>query len=593
MSYVHVLPPEIVSKIAAGEVIERPASVVKELLENSLDAAADTIEIHLKEAGKTLIHIKDNGHGIAQDDLKKIFLRHATSKIKNINDLYAIHSLGFRGEALYSVAAIADVALRSRTQDAETGWEIHLRGGEQLDLRPASIPVGTEIEIKELFYNTPARKKFLKTNTAEMRQILNTVIPYVLQHPHCRFLLIHQDKTLLDLKPAPSLCHRAAATLNLDQHHILETKQAFPEKNISIHMLLGDINIVRSRRDMQFIFVNGRPVQNKNISFHMNNIYRLILPPNYYPFFVLFIQMPAEDLDVNIHPTKREIKIKEEQTLCSILRRLCEKTLMSTGSAKQAEVPTQEKEKNKEKPVRGYTSAKILNNPLPTQLFEPTVSYKKKAPTEQHAFPHDNQYSQMEEAFHAKQQDTLQNKLSHARYIGAFIHKFLFFELDNSLLLIDQHAAAERITFEQLIRQMEKGQVEAQNLLSPDLLSLSPQEILMWEESKEHLEEAGFTSTQFDETTIAIHSYPVLLKDPKKAVRDVLAGENPARCDHETIARRACRASIMTGDPLHKEQAEHLRSELLNCLAPFTCPHGRPTVVEMSEEFLDKQFLRT
>ena len=596
MSNVLILPSEIISKIAAGEVIERPASAVKELLENALDAQTNSIEIHLKEAGKTLIHIKDTGLGIAQEDLEKIFLRHSTSKIKNLNDLFAIQSLGFRGEALYSIAAIADITLKSRTPESNTGWEIHMRGGEKLSLRPANIPIGTEIEIKELFYNTPARKKFLKTNTTETHQILNIFIPYTLLHKNCRFLLTHQNKTLLDLQPEENIISRVANTLNLNKEYILEAKHNLPEQNITIHMLLGDINIVRSRRDMQFIFINGRPVQNKNISFHMNNIYRLIFPPRQYPFFVLYIQYPIEDIDVNIHPTKREIKIKGEQLLCSLLRHLCEQTLMSAGNTKQAETSSPKKYNQPDVTrslSQSYTSEKTLNTPLPSELFEPTPTYEKKLPTEQYSFPQEKQYSIAGETFLTKQHDNLHTKLSNAHYIGSFINKFLLFEYEKSLLLIDQHAAAERVTFEKLIQQMEKGSIETQGLLSPDLIPLSPQELLTWEKTKEALDSAGFTTTQFDDTTIAVHSYPMLIKNPQKAIQDILAGEKSVRTDHETLARRACRSSIMTGDRLHKEEAEALRQQLLKCLAPFTCPHGRPTIIEMTEDFLDKQFLRS
>ncbi|VAX37669.1 DNA mismatch repair protein MutL [hydrothermal vent metagenome] len=596
MPQVHILPENIISKIAAGEVIERPASVVKELLENALDSGADTIEIHLQDAGKTSIHLKDNGCGIAHEDLETIFLRHATSKIQTVDDLYNIHSLGFRGEALYSIGAIADVTIRSKIQDSETGWEIHLRGGKKLDLRPSGINKGTEIEIKELFYNTPARKKFLKTNTSELNQILNIFTPFVLLYPQLRFCLTHQDKKLFDLSPTENWAERAAKTLNLNNEYMLEVDQTITQKNIRIHMLLGNINIVRSRRDMQFIFVNDRPVQSKNISFHMNNVYRLIFPPNKYPFFVLNIQIPGEDVDVNIHPTKREVKIKGEEHICAFLRRICEKALLAKGDVKKATLITKQETDyilSPSKPTSKPTYKKPTKpyEPLPTTLFENTVPYDKPTPTEQHSFP-ETSFSNLEKTFQEKQHNTLHNKLAQAVYIGTFMNKYLLFEKGTSLLLIDQHAMAERVTFEKLIVQMEKGTVEAQNLLSPDLISVTRQEMLAWEENKEELEAAGFTSTQFDPQTIAIHSYPTLIKDPQKAVQDILAGEKTIRCDHETLARRACRSSIMTGDKLHKEEIEHLRQKLLECLDPFTCPHGRPTIIEMEEGFIDKQFLR-
>ena len=266
MSKVQILPPEIVSKIAAGEVIERPASVLKELLENSLDAKATSLEIELKKAGKNSLVVKDNGSGIAQDDLEKIFFRHATSKITSLDDLYAIHSLGFRGEALYSIASIADIILRSKTEGQDSGFEIHQRGGKKISLKPVNMSVGTQVEVKELFFNTPARKKFLKADTTEMNQILNIFIPYAILNPKCRFLLTHNDKTLFDLMPDKDLKARAAQVLNLDEKDIIEVERRVPEENLSIRLLLGNINIQRSRRDQQFIFVNGRPVQHRNLA---------------------------------------------------------------------------------------------------------------------------------------------------------------------------------------------------------------------------------------------------------------------------------------------------------------------------------------
>ncbi len=617
MNKVHILPSDIISKIAAGEVIERPASVVKELLENSLDAGADSIELHLKDAGKTAITIKDNGSGIGQDDLEKIFLRHATSKIQSAEDLFDIHSLGFRGEALYSVAAIADVTLQSKTIEQDTGWEIHLRGSKQLSLKPGPAPdKGTTIEVKELFFNTPARKKFLKTNTTELNQILNIFIPYSLLHPKIRFLLTHQGKTLLDLAPTEDPVTRIAATLNLNKDNILATQQELSDKNITVDMFLGDINITRSRRDMQFVFINGRPVDNKNISFHMNNVYRLIMPQGTYPFFVVTINMPAEDLDVNIHPAKREVKMKNEQIITSILRHLCENTLMQASAAKQAVDPSSDTstENSANKPYsidRALTGTTTKDMPfdttVPPSIFEPSNTQysatdkgnsksapnRGTAPSDQYAFPQAEYYSMAGETLFQQKQDSLQSKLTNARFVGTFIHKFLFFESTPSLLVIDQHAAAERVTYEKLIQQMNKGSVEVQNLLSPILIKLSAQELVSWEECQENLNQLGLDTTQWNDETIAVHSQPLLLKNVEKAVRALLAGDTIARTDHDTLARRACRSSIMAGDALKPEQAEAIREQLLQCLDPFTCPHGRPTVIEMSESFLDKQFLRT
>ncbi len=596
MPKVHTLSPDIVSKIAAGEVIERPASVVKELLENALDAGSKSIELHLKQAGRSLIHIKDTGSGIAEDDIENIFQRHATSKITSLDDLFNIHSLGFRGEALYSIAAIADVTLRSKTVGQDMGWEIHLRGGERLNRKPIVMNAGTELEIKELFFNTPARRKFLKSDTAEMNQILSTFTPYCLLYPQLRFLLTHQGRKLVDLQPTKNHKQRVAEALNLEPSHLLEAKREITEEKIALHMILGDINVARSRRDLQFIFINNRPVQNKSIGYHMNEIFRLIMPQGQYPFFAVFIQYPGDEIDVNIHPTKREVKIQNEKLVASLLRRLCEETLMTTGSMKSAETPMEQTTGESILHKAIFETAKrekFLNERIPSEMFEETEQKNPFKPTEQHSFPNADYASAFEENLFQQKQQNLKGKLQQAQFIGTLIDKFLLFESGKSLLVVDQHAAQERITFELLIKQMENSRVEVQHLLAPYLIKLTLTDMLIWEEAKDQFEELGFSTTQFNENTIAIHTYPVLIKDPAKAFKDIIAGEHPARSDHESLARRACRASIMAGDSLGKEQAEFMREQLLKTRDPYTCPHGRPTIIEMSEAFLDKQFLRT
>ncbi|MBN1869421.1 MAG: DNA mismatch repair endonuclease MutL [Candidatus Omnitrophica bacterium] len=608
MPRVHILKPEIVSKIAAGEVIERPASVVKELVENALDAGADTISVELKESGKTLIMVKDNGHGIEQDDLKTIFTRHATSKIKDIGDLYSIRSLGFRGEALYSIAAIAHVTVHSKPEEQETGWGIHLRGGEDFHNRPCSFNGhGTEVTVKELFFNTPARKKFLKSNTAEIHQILNIFIPYTLLHNHIRFSLTHGHKQVLNVGPVPGRVNRMADVLNLNKQQLMEVKRDFPERDISVNLVLGDMNIKRTRRDMQFIFVNGRPVQNKAIGFHMNQVYRLIMPPETYPCFAVAINVPPENVDVNIHPTKREVKIKNEQDICAILRSLCEQALMTSGHAKQVtrHMTQGTREDVEQALLRTHASDITFDSDVPPEAHEITTdagpaSLRPTAEAGDYAYPRGQSLPGGKQGFFipkndlfAAKKDNLQSRLEQSRYIGNFSNKYLFFEIERSILVIDQHAAAERITYEQLIRQMEKGTIEVQHLLSPVLIKLTPQEILVWEEAKDKLETLGLSVTQWDEETIAVHTHPLFLKDLEKTMQNLLAGDNIAKCDHETMARRACRSSVMAGDKLSPEQAKHVRDQLIKCLDPFTCPHGRPTVIELTQDFLDKQFLRT
>ncbi|HQO37243.1 MAG TPA: DNA mismatch repair endonuclease MutL [Candidatus Omnitrophota bacterium] len=569
MAHVRILPPEIVSKIAAGEVIERPASVLKELLENSLDANASEIEVLVQNAGKTLIQIRDSGTGIAEEDLKSVFNRHATSKISRIEDLYAIDSLGFRGEALYSIAAVADVTLSSRTGGQDSGWIAHVRGSERLSHKPTAMRVGTNIEVKELFFNTPARKKFLKSNTTEFNRLIDLFIPYTLLYPVIRFTLTHDERTVVELAATNDLKTRIAGALHVDQNDLILDEKDFGGKNLSIRLALGDINIQRSRKDMQFIFVNNRPVENKTVSFHMNDIYRGLLSPGIYPLFCVFITMPAEELDVNVHPTKREVKIKDETGLSAVLRQFCEPLLMTRSKPPQSQTlftaPDRFERRSLQRPD-------IPSEQLNMALAENIALYKTDATQ--------------------TAQNDLRSKLKQSRYLGNLLKTFLLFETADSLLVIDQHAAQERISFEKLRLQLESSKIEVQKLLVPITIKASSQELLAREEAQGVLEKMGFETTLFDKETIAIHSHPQLITDPQNSLRNLLAGEQISRMNPEKLARLACRSSVMAGFAMNKEQAEYQRSALLQAHDPFTCPHGRPTVIEISEAALRKQFLR-
>jgi DNA mismatch repair protein MutL len=580
MSSVRILPPEIVSKIAAGEVIERPASVLKELLENSIDANATEIDVTIQNAGKTLIRIRDNGIGIAEEDLNSMFSRHATSKISRIEDLYEIASLGFRGEALYSIGAVSDIMLSSKTKSETSGWEIHLRGSARLSEKPVSIRTGTDIEVKELFFNTPARKKFLKSNTAEFNRMLDLFIPYTLLHNSVRFSLSHDSRTILDLQTCADRAERISAALHVDKKDLISEGRDYPEQNISIQLVLGDINIQRTRKDMQFIFINGRPVENRSISFHLNDIYKALLSGGVYPLFCAFIRIPADQLDVNVHPTKREVKIKDETHLIASLRHFSEQLLMTRSKAQQA--------KNLFVPPEQFGQAQTSSYP---HADAQAAAGDRIKPQQVHMALAES-IALYKSDIAADKQNDLKTKLRQARYLGNLLKTYLLFETADSLLVIDQHAAQERISFEKLQAQIEASKVEAQRLLAPVLIKLAAQELLVWEEAKGVLEKIGFETSLFDKETLAIHSHPQMISQPETSVRNLLAGEQIARMDPQKLARLACRSSVMAGFAMNKEQAEYQRSALLEARDPFTCPHGRPTVVEITDSNLRKQFLR-
>ncbi|MCM8826293.1 MAG: DNA mismatch repair endonuclease MutL [Candidatus Omnitrophica bacterium] len=578
MGKVHILPQEVISKIAAGEIIERPASVIKELIENSLDAESTNIEINLKAGGKSLIQVKDNGCGIDEDDIEKIFFRHATSKITNIEDIYRMQSLGFRGEALYSIASISDVTLRSKVISAGLGKEIHIRGGEKLSIQPVNMSVGTEIEVRELFFNTPARKKFLKADSTELNQILNTFIPYALFYYTCRFILNHNSKKLLDLTEHPSWITRISDVLNLNREYLIEESLELSE-NINIHLILGDINIKRPRKDLQFIFINKRPVQNRSLNFHLNQAYRIIFPPEINPFFAVSITIPPQEVDVNIHPTKREVKIKDELQLSSLLRKTCEEILKKKSSPKQIVEISYPFEEIERLTSEENLTFDTIKEDRKNQYSLETNSYK------------DNE-AQKQLLWETPNIKNLKIKLSCARFLGIFIRKYIVLESESSLLIVDQHAADERITYERYIKQIEMGKVEIQFLLTPIIIPLTPQELVIWEAINNTLEEIGFITSLWDKENIALHGYPQLIKEPKLSLQHLLDGEERTNFDKDTLAKQACHNSLTAGYEINKEQAEHIIKELINCNQPITCPHGRPTVLEIPESLLDKQFLR-
>ncbi|MDD4202862.1 MAG: DNA mismatch repair endonuclease MutL [Candidatus Omnitrophica bacterium] len=623
MGKIELLPPELISKIAAGEVIERPASVVKELLENAIDAGSDSVDIELEKAGKILVRVKDTGTGMEKDDLEKIFLRHSTSKIKTSEDLFNINSLGFRGEALYSVQAIADITIKTKTHQSDMGWQTHARGGSAPVVTPYTMNEGTSIEVRELFFNTPARRKFLKTDSTELNQILNVVIPYSILHENIKFSLSNNERIILDLSANNNKLSRMAEVLNINKDDLILSEALSEDNSISIELILGNINIQRVKRDMQFIFVNNRPVFNKAISFHINQIYKLIFPQNIHPCFACFVHLPNEDIDVNIHPTKREINLKDEKKFIPLLRRTCERALMEHGKAKAVTL-CEKPEARGQKPenaLQNSTEKKFgVDIPFNKSFKKLEEEFSKMSDTSLDStedkftqdtrlktqdskqyvlFTGDNKPREaLEKDLENYTQKTLANKLSIAAYIGKFINKYLLFESNETLLIVDQHAAQERITYESLLKQLLSKKIEVQRLLLPIMLDLSTQELVVWENIHNDIEKIGFDTTKMKGNSIAIHSHPALINKPDIAVMNILSTDDTryqirdTRYDPNDIARRACRKSVKAGDILKPEEADSLKEQLLNCDNSFTCPHGRPTVIEITDKFLERQFLR-
>jgi len=555
MGKVNILSENIISKIAAGEVVESPASVLKELLENSIDANSKKIEVIIENSGKKLISVKDDGEGIEPDDIEKIFERYSTSKIKNIEDLYKIRTLGFRGEALYSIGSVSDIILKSKIRSEKTGMEIHVRGGKKLSLKECGMSDGTVVEVRELFFNTPARRKFLKSDITEFRKLVNVFIPYTISFFDVSFSFINEGNKFIHVVPSENRILRFCEIFNIEEKFLIYEKNNF--EKFGIQIIFGDVNLKRSQKDMQFIFVNGRPVYNYTISHSINNFYQSFLSTEFFPVFAIFLSLPYEDVDVNIHPTKREVKIKYENEISKEIINFL-KMIFKKTNTKVVQI-----EKRYE-PVIKKSEKEILREDVDIFAVEKTD----------------------------EKETGLIEKLKNSEFIGIFKNKYLIFAYDDSLFFIDQHAAVERINYEKFIEEIESGKINIQQLLTPLIINLNYEEMAIYEKVEKIIEKYGFLTTKWSENKIAIHGYPYLLKDIEFSIRNLLSEENIEKYDREEIAKRACKVSITSGQKLTEQEAKNIIEKLIECKNPFVCPHGRPIVIEITEKFLDIQFLR-
>ena len=594
---INVLPPHIANKIAAGEVVERPASVVKELLENSLDAGADEVRIQIVDAGKKQIRVRDNGIGIQPDDLEKAFLRHATSKIASIDDLFAITFMGFRGEALFSIAAVSRVLLRSKVKGKDA-WEIEVVSGRVNAKRPTSMTDGTEVIVSNLFFNTPARLKFLKSDRTEERQIINTVLPYTIIYPEKQITLASDKREIIG-QMEKDLLKRIERLFGIEPSNTITGEAQLTTHRARIRFVLTDINIRRPKRDCQFIFVNRRPVVIPALQAVINKAYRVILPEGSFPAFFIWIDLSPEDVDVNIHPTKREVRFKEEGIIYSI-GRFIERSLSGTSpvAVDLHKLKTAPQFLGARKTT--FTDKGTLRERLSAypHLKEEKISFSSgeriKEPSAVYGVSPKKEFSFFKESLD-KRDEGIKDEIKRFRPIGVFMNKYGLAEAGSSLYVIDMHAAQEKVAYERLLKQIETGNIDVQNLLTPIPIRLSIEEIEVFDEIKDVFSEMGFDISEWKDNTIAINAYPVIIKDIETAVRQILS-EKISISDisqvKEMIARRACRGSIMAGDSLSLENLIQLLEDMKTLNAPLTCPHGRPTIAVITDEDLERFFLR-
>ncbi|MFN2577797.1 MAG: DNA mismatch repair endonuclease MutL [Pyrinomonadaceae bacterium] len=662
MSKIRVLPDHISNLIAAGEVVERPASVAKELVENAIDAGATQIIIDVEAGGRRLLKITDDGEGMMRDDAVLAFERHATSKISNAEDLNAIATLGFRGEALASIASVARVELITQRDDAAAGTRVVIEGGRMRDVKDAAHPRGTTISVRELFFNTPARRKFLRSEATESYHLTNLITHYALAHPEINFTLTNNGRETLRVAPARDLRERAYQIFGAQfLDGLLEVNNAVSEPTEAsfslpqIARVRGFVSAPRERRtsrDAQFLFVNGRFVRDRLIGRALSEGYRSILPHGVYPVALLFIDVPLEEVDVNVHPAKTEVRFRRAAAVADAVREAVRAGLASAGyipaeikdaspledtgidadeSTAIVEVNTRtagaagpghsfELRTAPQQERMGFAAAQPAvieisssgnteqtTAAAPARAIQPTEAEPDEllaaiqfpqTITDVKAFP---DLPPLDSAIKFVREVAVESVNSNIRPLGQLDESFIIAADGEGLLLIDQHVAHERVLFDKYRALEASRRPESQQMLIPETFDLTPAQASAFDHVALDLESYGFELMRLSGRTVAIKSTPADL--PAGEARNVLAevldtvdsekkGAARATLRDEIAASLACHAAIKVNMPLAPEKMRWLIDRLLTTSSPTTCPHGRPVILRLATQDILKGFHR-
>ncbi len=651
MGKIHVLPERVANQIAAGEVVERPASVVKELLENSLDAGSNRIRIQVEAGGKKLIQIVDNGCGMVRDDAMLAFERHATSKIKDTDDLLTVSTLGFRGEALPSIASVSRLRLETCAADQPAGTVIEINGGKMARVEEAGLPAGTSITVRDLFFNTPARKKFLKAESTELSHIASLVTHYALAHPDTHFELHSATNALLVAPPVADHRERVYQVFGretLDQLIPLAAMQPLeriglpqpppwrrdPEEQgekqepgeVRLHGFVSKPEIQKLNRNSIFIFVNGRLIRDRLIQHALTEAYRNIIPPTVYPVVLLFLEMPTAEVDVNVHPSKTEVRFRQQSVIHDFVREAVRAALMKARPVPQflSEIHAQPtaspsltpgarggdgqrapwRDLHEPAAAAGFALQAPAVPPVSARLeFEGGIAVEANAavalarPPET-AIPDHGCAPPIEGEPHTP--PTLES-LRTLRPLGQIRNSFILAVNEDGLWIIDQHVAHERVLFEKVLRQRATQQVESQRLLMPLVLELTPAQQAIFSQIADELAHNGFDAEPFGTRSVAVKVAPAGVEASQiehmlNEIFEQVAREDQA-INLEAIRTRiaasvACHAAIKVNMPLEQNKMEWLLAELAKTRHPMSCPHGRPVVLRYSMQDIQKAFKR-
>ena len=602
MSRIRLLPEIVASQVAAGEVVERPASVVKELIENSIDAGARKIEIMTHRGGISLVRVIDDGSGMDRDDALLSLERHATSKIRSAADLQTIGTLGFRGEALPSIASVSRFRLTTREPTAIAGTEIIVNGGKIDVVRDGGEAPGTQVEVRSLFYNLPARRKFLRSENTESRNVEHQIHLQAIGHPRIAFTLLRDDRLVFQLPETTTLSDRIRDLYGSELLERLIQVNGNASAKVQISGLIGQAGLSRQTRAQQLIFVNGRAIESGLITAAIREGYHTALMKGQYPVTFLFLDLDPGTVDVNVHPTKREVRFRDltgvREAIVHCLRQTLERTRTEwqekfrappasppavTKIPASATVEPQLAAAVSPESVRaGYRPVEFAPRPVPDNRRESVAGVDDPGRAAQTA-----------RSKHATPQQF--------QIIGVLNKLYVLMENANGLVLVDQHAAHERILFEDLQRRMEEQGVPAQKLLLPQTFDLPPRDSDWIERNMSILQKMGIGIESFGPNSFKIDSLPSFLNvsDPTQFMRKVIDdlksvtnNSSAMRLGEEMIAKTVCRHAVKANDPLRYLEVEKLIQDLLECDLPYCCPHGRPTMIQISLVELEKKFGR-
>jgi DNA mismatch repair protein MutL len=641
---INMLEIETSNKIAAGEVVERPSSVVKELVENSIDAGAKNIIVEIIEGGQKSIKVIDDGSGIHIDDIEKAFMPHATSKIKYVEDIYNIHTLGFRGEALPSIASVSRTTLNSRTIESSVGKEISQSSGDILHIKEIGCNVGTTIEVKDLFFNVPARQKFLKTPQRESALISDIVGRLALANNEISFKLLSNDKKVLSTY---SSTNPSDTIRYIYGKEVVDNIISFEQYNdiMSVHGYIGNAEISRGSRNRQSIFVNKRYIKSGLITAAVENAFKSFLTVNKFPFFVIFLDIFPEYIDINVHPQKTEIKFQQDKAVFKLVFDAVHTAIGNSLRGKfnmvEENNETNSDKENEKHTIRKdiYDFNRIIIDEMDRKELEKSVQIPidfnyKILNNDRDSFT-DTQYSSINHPeltsipfnednnelsnesvppqfkencginydIHSTivRAETLEvSKFPELRLIGQFNKTYILGEINNELYLIDQHAAHEKILFEKYKKEIINAEVLSQILVTPTVIELSQEDYAYYIENEEVFKTTGFDIIEFGENTISIREVPIIFGKPdiKNLFNEILdnlknmgSGET-VEIKYNRIASMACKAAIKANHQLSDLEMNKLINDLRHIEEPFTCPHGRPTIVRFTLNELEKRFKR-